>query len=965
MVVLLALMCQQVLYAQNLIEIPNVQSSVQIYKSTNGGPSGIATGDQFGRSVADIGDINNDGINDIAVGAPYTNNSGNPDYGAVYICFMNANGTVKSSPAPVKIEHGSSITTPSGTLSLGNSELFGMSVAGIGDLNGDTYEDIVVGAPGTVTQGQTRGSVYIFFLNASGAILSYNQIKHGTITLDINADFGMSVANAGDLNGDGITDIVVGSPGQNSTEGAVWPIRLNSNGTIKSYKELKENTNGFPNSSTVSGDNFGYAVTGAGDLNNDGINDIIAGIPGEDDGYTDAGGFWVLYLDTTSSVITSSAKKISYPFMAERYYPNTSTVGLGRSLNVTDINEDGLKDIVAGVSTFNSNKGGFYFMSLDSTQTVQAIKMTGFQYAWSYTGPATPPQFGAGICEVKNLAGNTFHKQYVVGAHMHANGASTQEGSVYMLTMDSLKYDFGDGFVIGYTKISDVSGKFTGTLANSDFMGYDAAYIGDINGDGYNDIALGAHFNGTNDSGAVWIMMLDSIDRVKAYHKIDNSEVAIGSGENFGTGITCLGDFDHDGVNDIAVGAQNYGASDNGAVYMIYLNNDGTVKASSRIEHHATYNPIPTFSSFGFDVDTIGDLDGNGVVDLVVGASRNDDGGTGTNANRGAVHIVYLKSDGTVKMGRRISDTQGSFSEPLYDNNTFGSGVEGVGDMNGDGIPDIAVGAPNMDGTGAVFIIYLDTNATVKSYTKINNTASNFPATLQSGEGFGFSIQQTPDLDGNGLKDLMIGSYLYKTYGIQRGGIWMAYLDSSANVIDAKIITDSTGLYTNMNATYGFGQAVRLMSSDTSGNMKLLVGTRDDDGGTDRGGAFILNLRNRFSRGYYGFKPYYAELDKKPDGERYNFGNKRVAFRYYDKYHDGDNTLAFKIYNDIGQVVLSSTAITIDPAYGENRIAISCNTLALGNYMLEVTNVKNEKYYLRFTLIAPASMSAVDLLLHE
>ena len=121
---------------------------------------------------------------------------------------------------------------------------------------------------------------------------------------------------------------------------------------------------------------------------------------------------------------------------------------------------------------------------------------------------------------------------------------------------------------------------------------------------------------------------------------------------------------------------------------------------------------------FGESLDTIGDLDGDGVIDLVVGARQDDDGGS----NRGAVYILFMRTNGTVDRLQKISDTEGGFTGNLDDGDNFGIGATGLGDIDGDGVLDIAVGAWNDDdggsNKGAVYILFLNSDGTVKATRK-------------------------------------------------------------------------------------------------------------------------------------------------------------------------------------------------------------------------------------------------------
>ena len=182
----------------------SVDSTVEINDSTANGPT-LADDDSFGWSVANIGDLNNDGVNDIAVSAHYDDNSGN-ERGALHIMFMNTDGSVDST---VEIND----STANGP-SLADKDHFGRAFANIGDLNGDGVNDIAVGARGDDNGGSNRGALHIMFMNTDGSIDSTVEINSSTTngpTLANGDRFGVSVANIGDLDGDGVNDIAVGS----------------------------------------------------------------------------------------------------------------------------------------------------------------------------------------------------------------------------------------------------------------------------------------------------------------------------------------------------------------------------------------------------------------------------------------------------------------------------------------------------------------------------------------------------------------------------------------------------------------------------------------------------------------------------------------------------------------------------------------------------------------------------------
>ena len=132
-----------------------------------------------------------------------------------------------------------------------------------------------------------------------------------------------------------------------------------------------------------------------------------------------------------------------------------------------------------------------------------------------------------------------------------------------------------------------------------------------------------------------------------------------------------------------------------------------------------TFSNIKSDDFFGHAVELIGDLDGDGVIDIAVGAPYDNDGAN----SAGAVHILFLNSDGTVKSSQKISSAEGNFKEKLEPEDSFGFSLSKLGDLNGDGVTDIAVGSPHRyysdSKLSPLHILFLNSDGKVISFETI------------------------------------------------------------------------------------------------------------------------------------------------------------------------------------------------------------------------------------------------------
>jgi hypothetical protein len=324
-----------------------------------GSPSGIpgnipsqadwhvtGTGGQFGYALA-AGDFNGDGYTDLAVGEPIASN-GQSFEGRVWVFLNSASGLPGTSGAATtanavwsfESDMASGYATDRNTLVAAN-------------VNGDAYDDLIIGVRGQTNGQSNEGRVYAFYGSASG----FNDADADTIAhpsdanwaaeSDVaNAQFGAAVANAGRINGDAYDDIVVGAPGYTngqSNEGAIFLFRGSATGLRAptagdGIVRAKTENDGMVESNSTNAA-LGYRVNGIGDMNHDGYGDIIASAPG----YGVNGVYEMIYSGSASGISATPMTMLG---------PNQGHAAVGV---VGDINGDGYPDLYVA-DTSGSNR---------------------------------------------------------------------------------------------------------------------------------------------------------------------------------------------------------------------------------------------------------------------------------------------------------------------------------------------------------------------------------------------------------------------------------------------------------------------------------------------------------------------------------------------------------------------------------------------------------------------------------
>jgi|GEM_PF-1043655 len=504
---------------------------------TGGSLAGVSNNDNLGTSVSAAGDINGDGIGDFIVGAPFAEHNGGAP-GAAYVVFG------KESGIPLNLT-ASGLNGTNGFTIFGaqDGERFGTSVSGAGDVNGDGFADVIIGSPLNDGNSIQRGEAFVVYGHEGGfssSITTADLDGHTGFAIlgPTNQSFlGTSVSKAGDVNGDGFGDVIVGATGANGDmtgSGAAFVIFGKANVPAKIFTSILADGEGTKLGGIATNDQAGRSVSGGGDLNGDGFDDVIVGASQANEGGISRGAAYVVYGKSN-------------------FTKNTPLSGLG------------------GASGFRLSG------EHDGDQAGYSVQILG-------------DLNGDGLAE----AG--------VGAPL-ANEGAVDSGAVYVL--------YGKSAGTGNTALSSINGsnagfKLTGAGA-SNYLGSDLD-AGDVNGDGRGDLIIGAPGATSNgvSAGATYVVYgkAGGFASVPAVGSLDgqNGLTLVGSaaGDNAGHSVAFAGDVNHDGFGDILVGSffKSNGGTQRGDAEIVY----GGLSGSAAIQ--------PTFSA-DHKSATFHDVDGD------------------------------------------------------------------------------------------------------------------------------------------------------------------------------------------------------------------------------------------------------------------------------------------------------------------------------------------------------------------
>ena len=408
-------------------------------------------GSFFGSHLSEAGDVNGDGYNDLLVGqATYSN--GQTQEGRTLLFLGNSSGLSATASWAVESDQAYALMGP---------------VASIGDINKDGFDDVVVGAPvySTGTYGGLEGAVWLYLGSAAGLSASSAWDAEGS---NYWLNFGTTIDGLGDVNGDTYPDLVVGEDYW-SADG--WPPFYGRvhifYGASSGYFDVASTTiDGFMEGFAEDpGARFGQAVAGAGDLNGDGYDDLAVGAPQAKDTSNITRGSVAVYYGSSSGFATNQA--------VDWHYWGAGNSASGWSLDgAGDTNGDGYDELLVGA--YKTSFSG----ELRGSAMVFAGSETGLSYSpsWQSYGEVLDAQHGydvAGGCDINNDG----FDDVIVSAISH-DGDITNEGKVQLF--------LGTASGITAEAVWETTSGSEGAK-----LGY-ALTCDDFNSDGFADLVVGA-----------------------------------------------------------------------------------------------------------------------------------------------------------------------------------------------------------------------------------------------------------------------------------------------------------------------------------------------------------------------------------------------------------------------------------------------------------------------------------------
>ncbi|MER2513472.1 MAG: hypothetical protein ABTQ25_13830 [Nitrosomonas ureae] len=464
---------------------------------------GLAAGDFLGHSVSNAGDVNGDGFDDLVIGAVLVDSNGS-NSGSSYVIFGKASGF--NATMNLSSLNGSNGFRLDG---LTANDGLGSSVSNAGDVNGDGLDDLIIGA-GTDSNGTNSGSSYVVFGKASGfdASLDLSSLDgdtgfrvDGASSGGYGDSAGIAVSSAGDLNGDGYDDLIIGASREYNSSNPENPITVGYvvYGKASGFSSILQassltGSNGFR--FTVPGEVAqSSSVSSAGDVNGDGLDDLIVGINFERSyrHITDKNDAYIIFGNTSGFGTEFDLASLDGNNGFRVPTPNGDiydTSGIQVS-NAGDINGDALDDLIIGSpsdSTDFYHGGNSYVVfgkdaGFDATLNLALDGSDGFRVR----GETGDNGISTSVSSAGDVNGDGFD-DLIIGASIDQNSSGQYSGTSYVV------FGKASGFnaILDLTDLGTNEGFRVDGAAAFDGFGTSVSGAGDVNGDGFDDLLVGA-----------------------------------------------------------------------------------------------------------------------------------------------------------------------------------------------------------------------------------------------------------------------------------------------------------------------------------------------------------------------------------------------------------------------------------------------------------------------------------------
>ena len=486
----------------------------------------------------------------------------------------------------------------------------GFSVSSAGDVNGDGYDDLIIGANGGDPNGDSNaGETYIVYggANAPGTdgvldLGALNGSNGFTLNgIDAGDGSGRSISSAGDVNGDGYDDLIIGAnggdPNGDSDAGETYVVYGGANapgtGGVLDLGAL-DGSNGFTLTGIDAGDFSGISVSSAGDVNSDGYDDLIIGARGADpDGDSQVGEAYVVYgganAPGTGGVLDLGALDGSNGFTLTGIDAYDRS---GRSVSSAgDVNGDGYDDLIIGAYRADSQTGETYVIyggaSAPGTEGRFNLSTLNGSNGFILTGMDVFDQSGISVSSAGDVNGDGYD-DLIIGARYADPNGDNRAGETYVVYGGANAPGTGGRFNL--STLDGTNGFILNGIDRNDYSGWSVSAAGDVNGDGYDDLIIGARYadpNGDSAAGETYVIYggasAPGTDGVLDLEALNGSNgftlTGIDPFDDSGISVSSAGDVNGDGYDDLIIGAfraDPNGDSEAGETYIVYGGATGT-----------------------------------------------------------------------------------------------------------------------------------------------------------------------------------------------------------------------------------------------------------------------------------------------------------------------------------------------------------------------------------------------------